>query len=243
LVYDQSGRLIGNRFSYFLNDVASSKSSIEYRYEGNLVIESYNGIESRTATLGPDTKYLISRNHLRNFRVSPNDSIFWADEAFAYDANGFQKKQRVDVKVVNRSNDLRVVLTESREDTMINDSKNIIKKISIVSKSDSAFSTTNGSFIKANRSRSRYIHTYTYSSDSMLAFRNLPYPVGRNNSNMMASETYTVESSTDGGITWSLLSTYSTLFTHEISNRLLQRSLVKEVGNRDVVYTYFYGKR
>lgn len=244
LVYDQKGRLVGNRFTYFQNDVQSTTNQVDYRYQGNQIFFSYNGgIESRTATLDAATGFPLSINHVRNFKSSPTDSILWADETYEYDAAGFQKKRRVDVKVVSRSSGVRVVIAENGEDTLINDGKNIVRKVYIINKSDSAFSSTDGAFINTNYRKLRFIYTYTYTSDSMVTFSNSPYQLGRNNSNMMASETYTVESSTDGGITWSLMSSYPTIFTHEISNRLLQRSVVKEVGNRDVVYTYFYGKR
>lgn len=244
LVYDQNGRLVSNRFSYFQNDVPSANNWVDYRYQGNQVFFSYNGgVESRTATLDPVTRYPLSINHLRNFKSSPNDSILWADDTYTYDPAGFQKKHTVDVKVISRSGGVRLVITESGEDTLINDGKNIVRKVYIVNKSDSAFSTTDGSFFSANYRKFRYIHTYSFTSDSMVALPNSPYQLGRNNANMMASETYTVESSADAGVTWSAPSVYSTVFNHVIVNRLLQRTEAKEVGSRDIVYTYIYGKR
>ena len=244
LEYAADGKLSGRRYMNFTNEVLKSSSRENYRFQGNQIFISYNGFgETRTATLDAVSGYLRTLNHQRNFASSPTDSILWADDSYEYDAAGFQKKHRVKVKVVNRTGDLRTILTEDNVDSLINDGKNIVRKIYIVRKNDSTFSRQNGALVSAQNWLFRYTFTYTHTADSMLAFPTQPYQIGRKDLNMLASETYAIEYSPDGGITWVPSSTYSKTFTHEIRDRLLQRTFVKSVDEGDKVYTYFYGQR
>lgn len=244
LEYAAGGKLSGRRLTSFTNEVLKSTSRETYRFQGNQVFFSYDGIgEIRTATIEPASGYLLALNHQRNYASSPNDSILWADDAYEYDAAGFQKKHTVKVKVVNKIGDYRTVLMEDNVDSLINDGKNIVRKIYLVRKLDSTFSKSNGALVNTQNWLSRYTFTYTHTADSMVAFPSQPYQIGRKDLNMMSSETYAIERSTDGGLTWVPLSTYSKTFTHEIRNGLLQRTTVKSAGEQDMVYTYFYGQR
>jgi hypothetical protein len=244
LIYNQERKLVGRRYTAYKNEVLTSSGKEDYRFSGNqLFIANNNGNETRSATIDLSTGYLLSMSNQRNYGYSPTDTILWADDIYEYDAVGFQKKHWIRVKVVNKIGDLRWVFSEDNVDTFINDGKNIVKRVYLIKKLDSAFSRTNGALIQVQSTNYRYTFTYTHTLDSMVAYPTQPYRIGRGDLNMMASETYAIENSTDGGLTWKPQSTYSKSFTHEIRDRLLQRTFVKSVDEGDMLLTYFYGKR
>lgn len=244
LIYNQDRKIVGKQSNEFKNEILTSSGRENYRIQGNQIfISANNGIETRIATFDPSTGYLNSLNNIRNFGYSPTDTIFWADNSYEYDASGFQKKRIIRVKVVNKTSDLRLVLSEDNVDSVINDGKNIVRRIYMVKKVDSVFSRTDGALINTQNNFYRYTFTYTHTADSMSAFPTQPYQTGRKDLNMMASETYAIEYSPDGGISWLPSSTYSKTFTHEIRNGLLQKTFVRSADEGDRVYTYFYNKR
>jgi hypothetical protein len=217
-----------------------------FRRQANQIFTSFgDGVELYTATLDPLSRNVISSIHLRDFSRDGKDSIYWAEDRYEYSSRGFLQKQMVKFNNAFKLGELRYAAKGDNVWMINNDGKNVTKKIYLINQTDSIFRLKNGALFSSQTTTQRMTFTYTHSVDEVLVLDAYPYQIGKQDLNLISSETFIVEESKDNGATWQLIPyrTVNRTFIHEISDGLLKKTTVKVPGEIDEIRNYFYIKR